>query len=119
MYLNLSLLLAIPATYSVTASPDLALLGVNREITFTCVEFPLNQIHNVEESIGWQFQSSEGGALQDIVMGDRFVVTEMSLTIRQLQVADSGTYFCVASNPLVTPILTAIGLRVEGVYVTV
>lgn len=110
---------AIPTLYQVTASPNEMVLGVGRDITFSCEESPPGQTSTHQETIGWRFAPSsettpDPGLPEVVTPGGRFQLGEGSLTVTDLQVEDSGTYYCSAEHTLVNPVLTPISLQVEG-----
>lgn len=80
-----------------------------------CEEFPASQGHTVDEVISWEFQRNSDGPTSLVVSdGSRVVVGNRRLVISNLRLEDNGTYFCVASHPLVAPIKTVAMLQVEG-----
>lgn len=112
---------AIPQSYSVTMTPaDTPLLGVGMAVSFLCEadsSDPSYEDQNVEVVYGWEFVA-EGAGEGVAVVGDgsRVVVEGTSLSITSLEVGDNGMFVCVASNPLVTSVLTSVMLTVEGKY---
>jgi len=97
--------------YAVTVSPS-ARVGVGRDIQLLCS--PIGNPGNVPASFHWTFTNSSGNVLGRVRNSTRVLVTGGSLNITQVRLRDTGTYSCVASNPLTASIINSTNITVEG-----